>query len=111
MKRRICSALRGFEQLESRDAPATLVNATTVPFQDVDGDDVTVKITKQLFWAATINNVFDFSVGSVNGNNATKQKCWGIDRSGLSAQGATLKLTATPSTQHGGDGFANLGYL
>jgi hypothetical protein len=34
------------EQLETRLAPATLVNHNTVTYRDVDGDSVTVSISK-----------------------------------------------------------------
>ena len=39
----------GIEPLEGRVAPASLVNATTVSFNDVDGDVVTVTFSKALF--------------------------------------------------------------
>src|SRR5262249_55598563 len=48
------------ESLEARIAPAVLVNPKTVTYQDVDGDTVTVKISK-----GTLDlNLFDFTAGS-----------------------------------------------
>src|SRR5262245_44217999 len=108
------SALRPWlvvEQLECRYAPATLVNPFTVTYQDVDGDNVTVKISKPLFQAATINNVFDFKPAGVNGSNTSPQQLRTIDLSILAAGGTSLTLTATHSPVHGGNGFDNLGFL
>src|SRR5437588_86904 len=64
------------ELLESRLAPATLVNPTTITFKQTDGDTVTVKISQGLLTAANDNTVFAFDTGpgGVNGSNATPQQ-------------------------------------
>ncbi len=36
------------EALEDRIAPATLLNPTTLVYTDVDGDAVTVKVSKEI---------------------------------------------------------------
>jgi hypothetical protein len=103
------------EALEARLAPATLVNATTVTYQDVDGDNVTVHISKPVFSAATINQVLTFDTGTATSGNATPQQLQLIDLSQLAspaaAGGATLSVTAARDPIHGGDGFANIGFI
>src|SRR5436309_9446565 len=62
------------ESLESRLAPATLVNPTTLTYQDVDGDNVTVRFSKPVLSNVNADNVFFFDTGSVNGDNSTPQQ-------------------------------------
>lgn len=97
------------EGLEPRYAPATLVNPRTLTYQDVDGDQVQVQISKPLFQAATINNVFTFAAGSVNGNNTARQQLQTIDLTDLAAEGISLTVTAT--RHGGGDGLASVGFI
>src|SRR5205085_8533697 len=52
-----------------------------------------------------------FNAGTVNGSNTTKQQLWLLKLANLAPDGTSVTLTATPSPAHGGDGFANLGYL
>jgi hypothetical protein len=61
------------EPLEARIAPATLLNPTTVTYQDIDGDNVTVKLNKAVLDESTINDVLKFSTGAVDGCNTTPQ--------------------------------------
>lgn len=42
------------EVLESRLAPATLISPTTLTYRDVDGNNVTVHLSKPLLTSATI---------------------------------------------------------
>src|SRR5262245_13715104 len=91
------------EELQARLAPATLVNAMTVTYQDVDGDTVTVKISKPLFNAATINAVLDFDIGSVNNSNALKQQLRMVNLTPLAAAGTALAINAIRSPINGGD--------
>ena len=51
-------------------APATLLSATTVTFQDVDGNDVTAKLSMPLLNPGRVNDVFLFDSNNVNGSNA-----------------------------------------
>lgn len=81
------------EALETRLAPATLVNPNTVTYRDFDNDLVTVTIDKPVFQVTTINSVFDFSPDGVDGNNSQKQQLDLLNLTGLAAQGATLTLT------------------
>src|SRR5262249_44426313 len=62
------------EELETRLAPAVLVNPTTVKYQDVDGDNVTVKLSLPLLTDEdTANAVLQFKTGSVDGSNTARQ--------------------------------------
>jgi len=104
------------EYLETREAPATLVNATTLTYQDIDGDHVVVKVSKPIFQSTTVNNVFVFSsgFGAVNGNNNTPQSLQRINLSAALAshpEGTNLSLIATRSLATGGDGYANVGLI
>src|SRR5262245_1139166 len=102
----------GVERLESREMPATFVNATTLTYQDVDGDDVTVQFSKAILTAGNAGSVFTFDSGGVNGSNATKQQLQRINLAvAPGAAGTAVTTTATRNQMHGGDGFANLGDL
>src|SRR5581483_11634794 len=71
---------RMLEPLESRIAPATLVNPTTITFQDHDGDLVTVKSSKAIFSSeATADLILHFDTGTVSGNNSVKQQLQLVD--------------------------------
>ena len=66
--RRPPSVLLAAEALEARDAPATLVNPTTVVYSDVDGDRVTVRTTKGTSGVLPVNGLFgdaDDAVGLI----------------------------------------------
>jgi len=105
-----CRVLR-LEPLEARDAPATLVSATKVTYQDVDGDDVTVVFSKPILNAGSVDNIF--GAGFVTGSNDTPQQLRVIDLAGLGAATAGVSITtvATRSNIHGGDGFAAVGHI
>src|SRR6266511_887514 len=101
------------ELLEARIAPATLVNPTTVTYQDIDGDSITVKISKPVFDQITIGNVFTFDPPGVSGDNGTKQQLRLIDLTALAditaAAGANLSITAVKKGE--GDGLVNVGAI
>src|SRR6516225_2771332 len=63
------------ELLETRLAPATLVNPTTITYQDTDGDVVTLRLSKPIFTSVeTANQLLTFDTGNVMtgaGSNAT----------------------------------------
>jgi hypothetical protein len=102
------------ELLEGREVPATLVNASTVTFRDVDGDDVTVKLTRPLLTdTATADLVLDFNVGSVDGSNAAGQQLQAANlfALGAAAQGVGLTVTAARNATTGGDGLVNVGQV
>jgi hypothetical protein len=112
MRRPIGTTCLNLERLEARETPATLVNPTTMTYQDVDGDDVTVRFSKAILAANNVNMIFGFDIGSVNGSNASPQQLRRIDLSMIpAAAGTSVTTTATRSSVHGGDGFANLGEL
>jgi hypothetical protein len=109
MTQRSRCALRGPVQLEPRDAPATLVNASTVTYQDTDGDLVTATISKPILTAGNANQIFLFATGSVNGDNTSSQQLQEIHLTGLaSAAGVNVQVKATRA---GGDGFVDVGYV
>src|SRR6188768_3190645 len=101
-------ALHSIELLESRIAPATLVNPTTVTYTDVDFDLVTVKISKGTFTDPNVSTD-DFTF---TGIPAFGQRLVLIDLSndGTMFDGATLTITAT-RTAGGGDGHVNVGFI
>src|SRR5205085_6255815 len=78
IQRRLC-----LEPLERREAPATLVSATKLTYQDVDGDNVAVTFSKPILNAGNVNSVFLFNTGTVDGSNATKQQLQEINLTGV----------------------------
>src|SRR5205823_12265643 len=45
---------------------AKRINASTVAYTDIDGDHVTVTLSKPLLTAGNVNNVFEFDTGMVD---------------------------------------------
>jgi hypothetical protein len=101
------------EPLESRRMLATLVNAKTVTYQDVDGDTVTVALSSSLLTAANVNSVFSFDSGNVNGSNSAPQRLQTLNLTniGTTANGVSLTITAKPSPTLGGDGLVQIGEI
>jgi hypothetical protein len=100
------------EELENRCVPATLVDASTVTYQDVDGDIVTVKASQAIFTAANVNAVFLFDQGSVNGDNTLKQQLQTLSLTSLSPPPVDgLSITVTAVQSGGGDGNVNVGFI
>src|SRR5262245_39577625 len=111
--RRRCFLVPKVEQLETRDAPATLIGATKVTYQDIDGDNVSVVFSKPILTSVTVaNSIFTFGLGNVNGSNALKQRLLEINLNGLTAAaGTAITTAAVRSPTNGGDGFAELGHI
>jgi hypothetical protein len=86
------------EALECRNAPAILVNPTTVTYVDVDDDLVTIKSTKGSFELA------DFVFLPLGGGRELLQRVELANK--FEFHGAAITVTSTPS---GGDGFVNVG--
>src|SRR5262245_20232544 len=101
------------ERLEGREVPATLVSPTTVTYQDIDGDNVAVTLSKPLLKAGNVNAVFTFNVDGVFSSNLAKQQLWNIDLNSLggAAVGTAITVTATRSLVTGGNGLANVGRI
>jgi len=99
------------EELESRRTPATLVNASTVTYQDVDGDAVTIKLTLPLFTPTNVANVLQFTPTGVNGDNSTPQqlRVVNLPQIGAAAEGVGVSITAVRGSS--GDGLVNVGLL
>jgi len=112
-RRLVRRARLAVESLEGREVPATLVSPTTLTYQDVDGDNVTVKLSKPLLSVGNANAIFTFNAGGVFGNNFTKQQLWKIDLTPLggAAAGTVVTVTATRSLVTGGNGLANVGHI
>jgi len=102
-------AILRVEELERRLAPAAFVNPTPLHFTDVDGDNVTVLLSKPLLQSTNVGTIFIFnnSFGS-----SGPQQLEEIDLTSLaaSANGLSLTITAVPSAA-GGDGFVNVGFI
>ena len=98
MKRRLAP----IELLESRIAPAAIVNPTTVTYTDQDGDLVTLQISKGMLTAADF--VFDSAFGE-----SGPQKLLRLDFAGDKDKAGT-DVTITVVTG-GGDGVAHVGFI
>lgn len=95
---------------EARVLHATLVNPTTLTYQDIDGHDVAVTLSNPILTIGTMNAIFAFNTGNVNGNNNVPRQLRSIKLSGLAAaDGTTITTVATRNPVKGGDGFAALG--
>ena len=90
------------EPLETRIAPATLVNPTTVTYTDTDGDTVVVKTTRGTFDLA-LN--FDFL-----GVGVGREQLRLIDVSDAEFAGGKITVVATIRAPLG-DGFAHVGHV
>src|SRR5438067_909228 len=108
--------------LENRIAPATIINPTTLTYQDVDGDSVVVKVSKPLFVNSQVaNSIFQFTNvvgvginGAVNGDNTTPEALDTIDLRNLGnmafAQGMNISVTVQQKLGVG-NGEANVGQI
>jgi hypothetical protein len=99
--------MNSIELLESRVAPATLVNPTTVTYTDVDFDIVTVKISKGTFTDPNVSTD-DFTF---TGIPAFGQRLVLIDLSNDAGAFDGANLTFTVKRGPNGDGFANVGFI
>jgi hypothetical protein len=105
-------SLHSGDSLESRTLLASLVSATKISYQDADGDNVTVTLSKAVLTAGNVNSIFTFDVGTVDGSNTTKQQLRTINLTGVTGiAGTTITTAAVRSTTNGGDGFAALGQI
>ena len=90
------------ESLESRIAPATLVDAHTVTYTDVDFDLVTIKSSKGAFVDPNVNSSdFTFTGLPAFGQRLVLRD---LSNDGITFKGATLTITAQ-RTAAGGDGL------
>jgi len=92
------------EVLEDRMMPAVLVNPTTLTYQDVDGDTVTVTVTRGTL--DQTNFTFDGAFA-----DSGPQQLRLVDLRGAEFQGSDLSITAVRSATNGGDGFVNVGRI
>src|SRR5262245_60672114 len=106
-KSRVCLQI---EQLESRLAPATLLNPTTLNYTDVDGDAVTVHVSKGSFTLSNPNGGPSDDFTFVNSGLGQQLQLIDFSDDGGKFAHANLTITAT-RTNLGGDGLVNVGYL
>jgi len=99
------------EPLESRIAPATLVNANTVSWTDVDGDLATLHLSKDILTSSNVSSIFQFNTGSVNGSNSTQQQLVVLDLTSLGSLARHVNITVTATTRAGGDGEVDIGLI
>ncbi len=106
-------ASQGMETLEGRRMPATLIGTTTVKYQDADGDDVTVTLSKPVLTTANADTIFKFNTGNVNGTTNTKQQLLTIDLTSVAAGATVTNITtsAVRNATNGGDGFMAIGQI
>jgi hypothetical protein len=97
--------------LEPRLAPATLVNATTVTYQDLDHDLVTVRFSKPLL--TTLNAPSVFSFDSPFGTSTPQQlSVLNLGNFTLGQPVGGISVTASAvRTAAGGDNLVNVGYI
>ena len=93
------------EPLEARIAPATIISATTVTFQDIDGDNVTIKVSKPIFTDdLTAANLIDFT-GSIFTDGGPQQlNALFLQNLGAANNGLDVSITAKRSPITGGNG-------
>lgn len=118
---------RAAEPLEGRIAPASLINASTLQFTDIDGDFVTVKFSKSLFTQtgaaleSTLAGVFKFSTGVAH-TGSEPQQLQKIDLTQIplvggkpAAEGVSFTITSAQDLNvqedMRGDGFAHIGAI
>lgn len=87
---------------------AKFVNASTVSYDDVDGDHVTVTLSKPLLTVANVNDIFKFDTGIVGDGIPAHQQLQLINITPIATPGLSLSVTVLPD---GGDGFANIGAI
>lgn len=99
------------ERLESRRPLATLVDGSTVRYQDRDGDTVLVSLSRPLLTAANANAVFGFDSGGVDGGEG-RQHLQEIRLTALgpAARGVDVFARVSP-TGAAGDGVVAIGQI
>jgi hypothetical protein len=104
------------ERLESRIAPATLLNPRTVQYLDGDGDLVTIKISKGFFDDPQDAGQADFDFvpyfpGTLDPELAQREQLRVLDlRDDTVLDGTNITITAVPRSA-GGDGTVSIGYI
>lgn len=98
------------EPLEARVAPAILVSPSVATFRDLDGDLVTVKLSKPLLTGANFSDVFSFLGGNYVDND-TPQSFLSLDlyELGTAANGLNVTVSVKPSPT--GDGRVDIGFI
>lgn len=120
----------GIEPLEGRIAPATLIDASTISFTDLDGDHVTVHFSKPLFNQATaeqralmLEAVFSFETHGTGGamvasafDSDGPQQLKLLDLSKFNLQGPKsvaggISISIIADQVGSGDGFTTVGRI
>jgi len=98
------------EELESRLAPATLLNSSTVTYTDLDGDAASVHLSKGLLNTGDVGNVFTFNNSFASSGPQQLQLLDLIALVGPPANGLSVTITAVPAAA-GSDGLVNVGFI
>ncbi len=99
------------ETLESRIAPATIVNPTTIAFQDIDGDDVKIHVSKPIFTdPATAAKLAHLS-GAFGDTGPQSLSSLEFSDLGAACNGLDIFITAKHSATHGGNGQVTFSVL
>lgn len=111
------------EPLEARIAPASLIDARTIAFTDIDGDEVKIVFSKDVFVGTETaqltkaNEVFKFSTGDVAHEVATQQQLQLIDFTKFPTSAATgssmngVGMTIIATQKDGGNGLVDVGAI
>src|SRR5262249_45298935 len=97
------------EELESRLTPSVLGAPDSLTYQDVDGDLVTVRLSRKVLSGANVNSVFRFEPPGID--SAAPQQLQEIRLDALGPGAAGLSLAVTVAARPGGDDFANVGRI
>ncbi len=98
------------EFLEPRVAPAALVGASTVSFQDVDGDQVTLQFSKDVLGSeAQMNQALTFTPGSNGGESLASLDLSKLNLPAIKLSHLDISITATQAG--GGNGSVDVGAI
>ncbi len=88
------------------------MSSTTLSYQDIDGDSVTIVFSKKILNEQNVNAIFHFNAGSVDGSNNTPQQLERIVLTEINgAAGTTITTSAIRHLARGGDSFAAIGEI
>ena len=103
------------EHLEARIAPAsvaTLLNISTILYSDVDGDNVTIHISKPIFTIANANAALVLPhIQPAPTAPSPSRSIPSMSRNSAPPEGLSLSITASVSKTHGGNGQVDVGAI
>lgn len=122
------SKIRGIEALEGRIAPASLIDASTIQYKDLDGDIVTIKFSKALFTLTgsidqiiannRLDEIFKFSEGTFASDVPQDLKLMDLTKVKLAGtppkspvNGISFTIDAVTPSEGTGDGLVKVGQI